>query len=141
MNMKQLLKVHVSDTISVRQSQCGGIALAALLMLAGCASPPPVPHAALQSAEQAISHAEQARVGEYAATELAEARTKLTAAHSAAHDREMVLARRLAEQSQLMAELAVARAEAAKAKEVNDEIEESIEAMKQEMERDTGGWP
>lgn len=145
MSMKRTLNAAGQETFSVRHFRYIGIVLAAVLMVAGCASPPPVPHAALQSAEQAISHAERARVGEYAAKELADARTKLSAAHSAAHDQEMVLARRLAEQAQLTAELSIAKAEAAKAKETNDEIREGIDVMKQEMqrgtERGTGGRP
>jgi hypothetical protein len=50
----------------------------------------------------------------------------------------MVQAMRLAEQSRVDAELASARAEAARAKVVNDEMLKSIDAMKQEMQRNTG---
>jgi outer membrane protein OmpA-like peptidoglycan-associated protein len=45
-------------------------------MLAGCASTPPAPAASLQAAKQAISNAEGAEAGRYAAGELGEARTR-----------------------------------------------------------------
>jgi hypothetical protein len=50
----------------------------------------------------------------------------------------MVLAQRLAEQSRVDAELASARAEAARAGVVNDEMRKSIDTLKQEMQRNTG---
>jgi hypothetical protein len=109
-----------------------------LLMLAGCASTPKAPTAALQAAELAIANAEQARVADYASMELTDARKNLTAARSAVQREEMVLAKRLADQSRVNAELATAKAEEAKAKSVNDEMQKSTEALKQEMQRNSG---
>jgi multidrug efflux pump subunit AcrA (membrane-fusion protein) len=113
-------------------------ATAGLLMLAACATVPQPPMAELQAAELAIADAERARVADYASAELSEARAKLRAAQSAVQKENMVQAMRLAEQSRVDAELASARAEAARAKVVNDEMLKSIDAMKQEMQRNTG---
>jgi hypothetical protein len=53
-------------------------------------------------------------------------------------EEDMVLAQRLAEESRVNAELASARAQAARAKVVNDEMEQSTDALKQEMQRNRG---
>lgn len=113
-------------------------AIGSLLTLAACASIPPPPTAALQAAELAIAGAEQARVADYAAPELGDAREKLTAAHAAVQAEKMDLARRLAEQSRVDAELAMARAEAAKAAVVNAEMKKSTDTLKQEIQRNSG---
>ena len=112
-------------------------AAAALLTLGACASEPP-PDAALQAAELAITHAEQARVADYASTELTEARSKLADARSEVQLKHMMKAQRLAEQARVDADLASAKAEVAKAKTVNDDMQKSNETLKQEMQRNTG---
>jgi Domain of unknown function (DUF4398) len=116
------------------------IALAAVCMLtfAACASAPKAPLQALQAAEMAITSAEQARVADYASPELTDARQDLSAARKAVTREDMVLAERLAKQSRVNAELAMAKTEAIKAKAVNDEMMESTEALKQEMLRNSG---
>lgn len=110
----------------------------ALLLLTACASAPKAPTAAIQAAESAIANAEQARVADYASQELTQAREKLNAARSAVRQEQMVSALRLAEQSRVDAELASARAEQIKAKAVNDEMQKSTDALKQEMQRNSG---
>lgn len=127
---------HPIETITALTRM--GTAAAGLLVLVACAAVPLPPTQELQAAEQAISNAEKARVADYASPELGEARTKLTAARSAVQAENMVLAQRLAEQSRVEAELASAKAEAVKAKAVNDEMKESIDTLKQEMQRNTG---
>ncbi|MFA5939858.1 MAG: DUF4398 domain-containing protein [Sinimarinibacterium sp.] len=110
-------------------------AAAGLLMLAACASTPQPPTQALQAAELAIANAEKARVADYASPELTQARENLAAAQGAVRNEEMVLASQLAEQSRVDAELASAKAGAAKAKAVNDEMQKSTDTLKQEMQR------
>lgn len=121
-------------------------ALTAGLMLAACASVPPPPIAALKAAETAIATADRERVADHASPELNEARQNLTAARAAAakadaSEEDMVLAQRLAEQARVNAELATAKAESMKAKAVNDEMQKSIDTLKQEMQRNTGARP
>lgn len=119
---------------SVRAS----VAALGLLTLSACASTPQPPTEAIQAAETAITNAEKARVADYASPELGEARENLTAARSAVTAEKMALAERLAEQSQANAQLASAKAEAAKAKVVNEEMQKSIDTLKQEMQRNPG---
>ncbi len=108
------------------------------LTVAACASTPQPPTEALQAAETAIVNAEKARVADYASPELGAARDDLTAARSAVEQEKMELASRLAESSKANAQLATAKAEAAKAQVVNDEMKKSIETLKQEMQRNPG---
>lgn len=114
------------------------LAAACMLTFAACASAPKAPLQALQAAEMAITSAEAARVAEYASPELTDARQDLGAARRAVTREEMVLAERLAQQSRVNAELAIAKTEAIKAKAVNDEMVKSTEALKQEMARNSG---
>jgi len=109
----------------------------ALLLVASCASTPP-PIATLQAAEQAISIAEKADAGRYAAAELSEARTKLASANDAVKEENMIVAERLGEQSRAEAELASARSEAAKAAAVNEEMKRGNEALIEETRRNSG---
>ncbi|NHA14637.1 DUF4398 domain-containing protein [Thioalkalivibrio sp. XN279] len=115
------------------------LAAAGFLALAGCATPPLPPTEQLQAAESAISNAEQARVADYASAELTLAREKLALANTAARNDQMVQAEYLAVESRMHAELALARAEELKAKAVNDDMKQSIDTLKQEMQRAAGG--
>jgi len=111
---------------------------AGLLTLGACASTPKPPTQALQAAEIAITTAETNRVQDYASSELNQARENLAAANRAVQDEDMVHAQRLAEQSRANAELATARTDMLKAKAVNDEMQKSIDTLRQEMQRNTG---
>lgn len=127
----------MSKEMSAKLPPVQASALLFLLLLAACASMPP-PTAELQAAETAITNAEQARVADYASPELTAAREKLAAARSAVEQENMTLAQRLAEQSRLDAELAAAKAAAAKSIAVNDEMRKSTESLRQEMQRNPG---
>ncbi len=113
--------------------------LAALLLSVMACSSVPAPEAELQAAEQAILTAEQARVNTYAAIELSEARQKLQDARAAVLQKDMLRASRLAQQSKLDADLAIARASAAEAMAVNDEMKKSTLILQQEMLRNQTG--
>lgn len=126
---------------SINGKSASRLAIVALsgALLAACSSPPKAPDQALQAAELAIANAEQARVADYASPELGEAREKLTAARAAVAKEEMLAAARLAEQSRVDAELATAKASAAKAQEVNDELHKNVNTLEQELQRNSGG--
>lgn len=115
------------------------IAGSLFLVLAACSSTPLSATDEMLKAERTIARAEQDRVGQYAASELAEARQKLQAARSALLLRDVVNADRYAEQASLDAELAVARADLAKANRVNEEMTNSQSILQQEMLRKTQG--
>lgn len=111
---------------------------AVLLLLGACASAPLPPTQQLQAAEQAITNAEQTRVADFAAEDLNRAREKLTAANTAVQAEDMVHAAYLADEARVSAELASAKTEMLKARAVNEEMQKSIDTLKQEIQRNTG---
>jgi len=87
--------------------------LSAALGLAACATDVPPPTAQLGASSQAVAAAERANALQYAPVELQAARDKLASADAAMRADERTRARRLAEQAQVDAELATARAQRA----------------------------
>src|SRR5579862_2703039 len=85
------------------------LGLTGVLLLAACASTPPVPSANLQASQQAIAAAERGEAARYAPGELGEAHAKLTLADTAVTDKKMLVAEHLADQSRAEAELASAK--------------------------------
>jgi hypothetical protein len=109
-----------------------------LLLLAACASTPLPPTQEISAAEQSLTDAEQARVAEYALPEMQRAREQLSDSRAAVLQEDMVLAKRLAEQASMNIKLAAAKAELAKAEEVNNEMTKNIDVLKEEMQRKSG---
>jgi hypothetical protein len=109
-----------------------------LLLLTACASTPLPPTQEISAAEQSLTDAEQARVAEYALPEMQEAREQLSASRAAVLKEDMVLAKRLAQQASMNIKLAAAKAELAKAEEVNTDMTQNIDVLKEEMQRKTG---
>ncbi len=106
--------------------------------LAACASAPVPPTQQLQAAELAISSAEQERVADFAPQDLKQAHDKLAAARTAVQSEDMVQAERLADESRVSAELASARTALLKTQAVNAEMQQSIDALQQEILRNSG---
>lgn len=111
-----------------------GVAVA-ILLLSACASKPLAPTESLTAAQEAISIAEQSDARQYAGAELDEARQQLEQAERAVSRENMDEAKRLARQSQLAAELATAKATAAKATEINRQMGRGADALIEEMQR------
>jgi ribosome-associated translation inhibitor RaiA len=134
------MSVHNARNLKNTRSRAATAALAVLLAasLGACASMPEPPAQQLQAAELAITNAEQAGVADYAAPELGRARDKLAGARSAVEREEMVLAANLAEESKVEADLASANSEMLKAREINEEMQDSIDTLKQELQRNSG---
>jgi len=110
-----------------------------LLLVASTAfARPPVPTSNLQAAQLAIANAERVDAATHAGVELGEARGKLAAAQRAVEEKEMVEAQRFADEARVVAELAAAKAGAAKAIAVNKDIERSTATLIEEMQRKTG---
>lgn len=131
---------HIAERKGIRKPPFFiAVAATGVLVLAACASTPQPPTQALQAAESAIANAEQSRVADYASAELTEAREKLEAARVATRAEQMRQAEYLAVEARVHAELAYAQAEEIKAKAVNDEMQQSIDTLKREMNRATGG--
>jgi hypothetical protein len=130
---------------STSQAHCGArlrtaAGLTGVLLLAACASTPP-PTASLQAAHQAISDAERAEAGRYAAAELGEARSKLASADTAVSEQKMTMAEQFADESRIEAQLASAKTADVKAKAVNDETTHSTGTLIEEMQRKSGDKP
>ncbi|SFX47833.1 DUF4398 domain-containing protein [Marinospirillum alkaliphilum] len=109
--------------------------LLSLLLLSACASTPDAPNASMSDARDAIAQAEQADSRQYAGGELNEARRKLEMAERAIHQEDMVEAGYLAREAEVLALLAAAKTEAAKAAEINQEMERAAKALTEEMGR------
>ncbi|MDX3773580.1 DUF4398 domain-containing protein [Chromatiaceae bacterium AAb-1] len=130
----------ITERLSAIKPDQGGLLIAAaVLMLSACTLASKTPAAELQAAENAISNAERAQVTRYTSIELNTARTELAAARAAVIRKDMPQAQRLALQAQLSAELAIANAELMKATAVNKDMQQSIDALQQEAQRNVSG--
>ena len=104
------------------------------LGLGACASPPmPTDQIAVTTA--AIAHAEAAGSQSLAPAEMGMARDKLRRANLAVAAKSPTEASRLAQQAQLDALLAEAKAESAKAQKAADEVQAASRALREEMSR------
>ena len=111
-------------------------AACSLLVLAGCATAPP-PLEEMAVARTAVSDAVRAGGAEYAPGELAAAQDKLDLGNVAAADHRYEDARRLAEESAVDARLAATTARSHKAQQAVREVESGIQALREELARDT----
>ena len=110
------------------------LAVGAALLAAACASaPPPTDQLAVSTA--AVASAVSAGSGQFAAADLKMARDKLDRANLAMTANDHVLARSLAEEAQVDARLAEARANSAKAQKAADELQEGRRILREEMDR------
>jgi hypothetical protein len=112
---------------------------AIIVFAAACASTPPAPTGSLQAAQQAISNAERVDAASLAGVELGEARGKLSAAQRAIEQKDMIVAEQFAVEARVEADLAAAKAGAAKATAANADIKRSNATLIEEMQRKTGG--
>ncbi|MGB5352891.1 MAG: DUF4398 domain-containing protein [Woeseia sp.] len=106
-----------------------------MLLITACASAPPAPTMAMDEAKNAIEIAERVDAGQHAPAELDEARQKLNESNKAVAAKNMVMADRFAKQAKVVAELAAANTEAAKALAVNEELNRGAKALIEEMQR------
>jgi hypothetical protein len=127
------MKVFLAGIVTYRISLFFTLAVAALLT--ACASAPIPPTESLNVARDTIARAEQAEARQYAGAELQEARAQLVMAEKAVAEESMIDADQLAKQAIVAARLAMARTEAAKAAEINREMERGADALDVEMGR------
>lgn len=109
--------------------------IGATLSLASCASKPPVPNEQLAVSKAAIEQAQRAQANEYAPVELRQAQDKLSQAQAAVQREDYDLAKRLAEQAEVDARHAETKSHSTKARNAVAEINESIQALREELER------
>ena len=109
------------------------IALASLLA-AGCASGPDIVDTGIARAEATIENASGTGAAEFASTELESAREKLVQAKLAEEQGDEERAARLAEEAEVDAQVAMARAELAEAEEAVREVREGTETLRRELQ-------
>ncbi len=105
---------------------------AALVFLGGCASTPP-PVAQMAVAKTALSNASTAGSEEYAPLQLKEAKDKMDAAQQAMTAHEYKRAAQLAEEAQVDAELAIARARSEKAAKAAAAVKKDSNVLRQQI--------
>ncbi|HVF16233.1 MAG TPA: DUF4398 domain-containing protein [Steroidobacteraceae bacterium] len=112
----------------------------AVAMLAGCGGVSEVTKERVARSETVVQQAQQT-VGnsEAGAIELQRAKETLEAAQRELNKENAVAAERFASQAQLTAELAVAKAQSSQARKAADELLASIETLRQEAARGSGG--
>jgi hypothetical protein len=126
---------HPAPERRTRASAVLGLTLGlSALLLGACASTPP-PTAQMAVANAAVSHAVGAGAVELAPAEMALARDKMNRANQAMKDKDHDGARALAEQAQLDAQLAEAKAEGIKAQKAATAMQEASRALREEMGR------
>lgn len=112
------------------------LALGAALVGCGSSRPPVAPvQPVITSAERAAAEAEQAGAAQHAPLELRTARQKIEQAERTLRAGDERTALRLAEQAEVDAELAEAKARTAVAQVAIDEIRETIRVLREEIER------
>jgi hypothetical protein len=125
------MKMHSSPA-----SKGAAIAVALALTAAGCATTP-IPNEKIAVAKASVQRAEQSGAPELAPVEMATARDKLSRAEKAAADRDAQPATELAEQANVDAQLAEARAQEKKSHKAATEFDASLQALRQESLRST----
>jgi len=103
-------------------------------VFAACASAPK-PEAELARARTLVEQAEQSGAQRYAAADLDQARGKLQQADAASKEGKNDEARRLAVEAGVDAQLAAARTSSGEAKKSADEVQRSVETLRQEANR------
>ncbi|MDM8565231.1 DUF4398 domain-containing protein [Candidatus Halobeggiatoa sp. HSG11] len=112
-----------------------GVLLSVGLLLISCGTSKQPPTEKIAGAELAISRAQDNNAKDFAAIELRQAQDNLEKAKQAVTDEEYDKATRLAEQAFMDASLAETKAESEKASKAAEEMRESVETLKQEMDR------
>ena len=107
------------------------LAVASWAALAGCSTTSP-PTAEMAVAKAAVERAEQP-AARHAPDELLGAQRKLAAAQTALRNEDFERARRLADEAEIDARLALAIAESSQARQSLQQVEEGIAVLRQEM--------
>ncbi len=105
------------------------------LIMAGCASKGVAPVESITSAELVLKEAQGSSATIYAPLELKLAEDKLNAAKAAVEKEEFIEAKRLADEALMDARLAEAKSLSEKAKKQTQEMRDSVEMLRREIER------
>ena len=116
-------------------SRCKPSALVVLAFALGACASVPVPETELATARTALEQAQNAGAPQQAPASFALAREKLNRAEAAVQQGDNVHAKRLAEQARLDAQLAQVQARSGASQRAVSELEESMRALREEMNR------
>lgn len=125
--------------MSLRIITLSALALVTCGIGAGCATQPPIPSEQITKARTLVEQADKADAQRYAAADLQRAHDELSNAEKAVNDHKYADARRYAEDAQVDADLASARASSGEAQRAAQEVNRSIESLRQESQHQTGG--
>lgn len=109
------------------------LAALALLSLAACATTPPPDPRLLANAENALNQAEQAGAAEFAPLELRFARERLNAARLQLEAGRTIEARRIADEAEIEAQLALARTNAAQTRAELAQRQRALERLRADL--------
>jgi Domain of unknown function (DUF4398) len=101
----------------------------------GCTTEGPIPTEQITKARALVEQADKADAQRYAPADLQRAHDELSSAEKAVNDRKYDDARRYAENAQVDADLASARASSGEAQHAAHEVNRSIDSLRQESER------
>jgi hypothetical protein len=126
----------MNNSSKTTRSACALAAVAALVLVAGCASTP-APTEKMAVAEAAIQRASTSGTTANAAGELQLATSKLAAARQAMSVQDYERAGRLAEQATVDAQAAEIRAQSARSRRAAQESQEAARVLREELNRKT----
>jgi septal ring factor EnvC (AmiA/AmiB activator) len=112
------------------------LTLAAVIFMTGCASTP-APTEQMAISRAAVGNASSAGSNEFAPLLFKSATEKMDGAERALADKNYELARQLAEQAQVDAQLAEATTRSVKAQKAADALQEDSRVLRQEIDRKT----
>lgn len=116
-----------------------GVTAALALLLAACATQPPVPSDQLAVARNAIEYAVEMGARDHAPSDLQQARDHLAEAERAINQGENEIARQLALEAEKLARLADRKSRTARSRDQVEELEDTVEALRDEIARSQGG--
>jgi flagellar biosynthesis component FlhA len=117
----------------------GGLIGVLVLFLTACASQPPVPTDQMAVARNAIDYAVEMGARDHAPADLKQARDHLAEAERAVEQGENEIARQLALEAEKIARLADRKARSARSRRQVEQLEDTVEALREEIARAQGG--
>lgn len=116
-----------------------GVAVATAMFMSACTSTPTIPAPTEQMAvsRATVNAASSAGASEFAPVQLKSAMDKMDTAERAMGAKNYDLARKMAEQAQVDAQLATAAARAGKEQKAADALQESDRVLRNELDRNT----
>lgn len=127
----------MKKTDSNTSYQLIGAAVMAAIFMVGCTSTPAIlaPTEQMALSRSAISSASSAGGSEFAPVQLKSAMDKMDSAERAMGTKNYDLARKMAEEAQVDAQLAATAARAGKAQKAADALQQSDQVLKKELDR------